>query len=195
MNRNKVLKAVQLFLDGVGERFPGDGLEKTPKRVARAWCDEFLAGYKINPEKLILPMKHGERCTKKGSPSRKDIVLVQDICFHSVCVHHLLPFIGRAHIAYIPDGKIVGLSKIARILDAYSRRLQIQERLTRQIAETLGKGLDPQGVAVIIEAEHLCMILRGVRKRESRIVTTCFTGCFETNEKLRSSLIDMIYGK
>ena len=195
MNRNKILKSVKLFLDGVGERFSGDGLEKTPVRVTKAWCDEFLSGYGIKPDKLISPMKHGERSRRKKSFSKKDIVLAQDISFCSICIHHLLPFIGRAHIAYVPDGKIVGLSKMARVLDAYSRRLQIQERLTRQVAETLRKGLDPQGVAVIIEAEHLCMILRGVKKKESRIITTCFTGCFETNERLRNSLIHMIYRK
>ncbi len=163
--------------------------------MTKAWCDDFLSGYSINPEKIISPLGCGEKRKKKGSLSRKDIVLAQDIFFCSICVHHLLPFVGRAHIAYVPGEKIVGLSKIARVLDAYARRLQIQERLTCQIAETLSVRLHPQGVGVIIEAEHLCMMLRGVRKKESSIITTCFTGCFDKNEKLRNALIQMIYRK
>ncbi|MEW5806504.1 MAG: GTP cyclohydrolase I [Acidobacteriota bacterium] len=205
MNKKKIHHAIKFFLKGVGERFPGDDLEKTPSRVTKAWFNEFLSGYRTNPEKLLAPKKPGrkkpgrvrleEKKVINKRISGRDIILARDIFFYSICVHHLLPFIGYAHIAYIPDGRIIGLSKMARVLDAFSRRLQIQERLARQVADTLHRGLNARGTAVIIEAAHLCMILRGVKKKESSIVTTCFTGCFEQDEKLRSALIKMIYRK
>jgi GTP cyclohydrolase I len=197
MNRKQMQKAVQLFLDAINERFPGDDLKRTPARVTRAWCDEFLDGYQCDPVKLLSPKG---RSRKKKRPEGKsatirDIILAQDIFFYSICVHHLLPFLGRAHIAYIPGGRIVGFSKMARVLDAYARRLQIQERLTRQVAEALYDSLEPMGVAVLLEAEHLCMKLRGVRKTESSIITTCFIGCFQESVKLKHSFMNMVFRK
>ncbi len=197
MNRRRMQKAVQHFLEAINKRFPGDDLKRTPARVAKAWHEELLDGYRCDPATILSPLC---KSRKRKSPQSKklavrDMILIKDIFFYSICVHHLLPFLGKAQIAYIPDGKLVGFSKIARILDAYARRLQIQERLTQQVAETLSNHLDPLGVAVALEAEHLCMILRGVRKTESRIITTCFTGCFKTNEKLRHSFINIVFQK
>lgn len=196
MDRRKMRKAVELFLEAVNERFPGDDLKRTPARVTRAWYDELLSGYQCDPATLFSPISNSK---KKASGRKKagisDIILAKDIFFCSICVHHLLPFLGRAQIAYIPDGRIIGFSKIARVLDAYARRLQIQERLTQQVAETLSGHLKPRGVAVLIEAEHLCMKLRGVRKTESSILTTCFTGCFKDNEKFRHSFMNMVFRK
>ncbi len=186
--------AVQLFLEAINQRFPGDDLKKTPARVTRAWCDEFLNGYQCDPVKLLLP-KRRMKIRKKPKAEKatvRDIILAKDIFFYSICVHHLLPFLGKAHVAYIPDGRIVGFSKIARVVDAYARRLQIQERLTKQIAEAFNGSLEPMGVAVLLEAEHLCMKLRGVRKTESSIITTCFTGSFQESEKLKLSFMKIV---
>lgn len=197
MNRRKMRKAVQLFLEAINERFPGDDLRGTPARVSRAWCDEFLNGYQCDPAKILSVTSGAGKKTRstKQKGTVRDIILAKDIFFYSICVHHLLPFMGRAHVAYLPNGKIVGFSKIARVLDAYARRLQIQERLTRQVAETLHAGLDPLGVAVLLEADHLCMKLRGVTKRESSMVTTSFTGCFQDSEKFRHSFMNMVIKK
>ncbi len=197
MNRKQMQKAVQLFLDAINERFPGDDLKRTPARVTRAWCDEFLNGYQCDPVRLLSPK--GRRKKRKPLQIKKaairDIILEKDIFFYSICVHHLLPFLGRAHVAYVPNGRIIGFSKIARVLDAYARRLQIQERLTRQVAETLHDSLEPLGVAVLLEAEHLCMKLRGVKKTESSIITTCFIGCFQESEKLKHSFMNLAFKK
>lgn len=158
-------------LDIVGEDRLRSGLVKTPKRVGEAL--QFLTkGYQEDPEAILRSALFEE--------DYNQMVIVKDIDFYSLCEHHMLPFFGKAHIAYIPDGKITGLSKIARIVDVYARRLQVQERLTTQIKECIQKTLNPQGVMVVIEAEHLCMQMRGVQKQHAMTVTSDFTGVFDS---------------
>lgn len=167
----------------MGEDPDRDGLQKTPRRVAKSL--QFLThGYDINPEEIL-----------KGAMFHEDykqMVIVKDIEIYSMCEHHMLPFIGKAHIAYIPNGYLVGLSKIPRVVDAYARRLQVQERLTRQIKECIQKTLNPLGVAVVIEAMHLCMMMRGVQKQNCITTTSDFTGAFLNDSKTRSEFIDLI---
>jgi GTP cyclohydrolase I len=167
----------------IGEDPERDGLQKTPRRVAKSM--QFLThGYDLNPEEIL-----------KGAMFKEDykqMVIVKDIEIYSMCEHHLLPFIGKAHIAYIPNGFLVGLSKIPRVVDAYARRLQVQERLTRQIKECIQNTLNPLGVAVVIEAMHLCMMMRGVQKQNSITTTSDFTGAFLNDSKTRSEFISLI---
>ena len=160
------------ILSGVGEEVSREGLLKTPLRAAKAM--QFLThGNQLDPEAILRSALFKE--------DYNEMVIVKDIEVYSMCEHHLLPFFGRAHIAYIPNGYIVGLSKIGRIVDAYSRRLQVQERLTHEILECIQKTLTPLGVAVVIEAKHLCMMMRGVQKQNSVATTSAFTGVFEEN--------------
>ena len=160
-----------------------EGLARTPERVARAL--RFLTrGYEQDPEKII-----------NGALFREDyseMIVVKDIDFYSLCEHHILPFFGRAHVAYIPKGKIVGLSKIARLVEVFARRLQVQERLTTQIADTIERQLKPIGVAVVTEAEHLCMRMRGIEKQNSTVVTSAMRGAFQTNSKTREEFMTFI---
>ncbi len=160
-----------------------EGLEKTPLRVAKSM--EFLTeGYHINPKEII--------CSALFHESYSQMVLVKDIEMYSMCEHHLIPFFGKAHVAYIPDGKITGLSKIARVVDAFSRRLQVQERLTMEIRDCIQEALSPMGVAVVIEAQHLCMIMRGVQKQNSVTTTSAFTGIFLKDHRTREEFIHLI---
>lgn len=169
-------------LDLLGEDTSREGLLDTPVRVAKAM--QFLThGYNIDPEKILASAKFRE--------DYREMVIVKDIEIYSMCEHHMIPFIGKAHVAYIPDKYITGLSKIARVVEAYSRRLQVQERLTRQIKEAIQKTLKPLGVAVVIEAQHLCMAMRGVQKQNSVTTTSDFTGAFE-REKTREEFIHLI---
>ncbi len=175
-------EAYLTVLKEIGEDSGREGLHKTPERVAKAM--QFLThGYNLNPEELLLSARFREDYTQ--------MVIVKDIEIYSLCEHHMLPFFGKAHVAYIPDKYIVGLSKIPRVVDAYARRLQVQERLTTQIRDCIESTLNPLGVAVVIEAFHLCMQMRGVQKQHSVTTTSAFTGEFE-NDRTRSEFISLI---
>ena len=170
----------------LGEDPSREGLLKTPERVAKSM--QFLThGYLLDPESILLSARFEE--------DYKQMVIVKDIELYSLCEHHLLPFYGKAHVAYIPNGYITGLSKLARVVDAFARRLQVQERLTRQILECIQNTLNPVGVAVVIEAAHMCMQIRGVQKQNSITTTSAFTGAFMTQSKTREEFIQLIKGK
>jgi len=170
------------ILNELGEDPLREGLAKTPERVAKAM--QFLThGYDLDPEQILLSARFRE--------DYQQMVIVKDIEIYSLCEHHMLPFFGKAHVAYIPDKYIVGLSKIPRVVDAYARRLQVQERLTTQIRDSIQSTLNPLGVAVVIEAHHLCMQMRGIQKQNSVTTTSAFTGEFE-NDRTRSEFISLI---
>lgn len=169
-------------LDLLGEDAGREGLLKTPERVSKA-IQYITHGYSLDPVKIIKSAVFHE--------DHKEMVIVKDIELYSLCEHHMLPFFGKAHVAYIPDGTITGLSKIARVVDAYARRLQVQERLTMQIRDCIDDALQPLGVAVVIEAKHLCMMMRGIQKQNSVTTTSAFTGEFE-KDATRSEFIKLI---
>ena len=186
MNGDNLEKIESIILDllkEIGENSEREGLQKTPHRVAKSWTT-FAKGYKQTPEEVVGDAVFNERCD--------EIVAVRDIDFFSLCEHHLLPFKGVAHVGYLPDEKIIGLSKIPRIVDIYARRLQVQERLTQQVADALQDVLSPKGVAVIIEAEHLCMQMRGVEKKSSFMITSAVRGAFRENNKTREEFLSII---
>jgi GTP cyclohydrolase I len=174
---------IRLFLEGLGARSPGDELEKTPARVAKAWIEDLVSGYAIDPEAEV---------TWVDAPRPCGPVVVKDIRFASICVHHLLPFTGLAHLAYLPGERLAGLSKLGRVVDAHARRLQIQEHLTGQIAATLERALLPRAVLVVLEAEHTCMTLRGVRKEGSRLLTVAATGAWDQDAAARREILDLL---
>ena len=176
-------KIIFNLLKVVGENPDREGLKNTPDRVARMYA-ELLSGYTEEPARII-----------NGALfhiSYDEMVLVRDIEFYSLCEHHMLPFFGRAHVAYIPAGKVIGLSKIPRIVDLYARRLQIQEQMTRQIADFIQEALEPQGVAVVVEAMHLCSMMRGVKKHDARVTTSAMHGSFRANLATRQEFLDNI---
>ncbi|PYJ78129.1 MAG: GTP cyclohydrolase I FolE [Verrucomicrobia bacterium] len=180
---DRIASAYRQLLESVGEDSDREGLRRTPDRAARAF--EFLTqGYRQDLEEIINDAVFASDAS--------EIILVKDIELYSLCEHHLLPFIGRAHVAYIPNGKVIGLSKVARIVDVFARRLQIQENLTTQIAESLMGCLEPSGVAVVVEAKHLCMMMRGVEKQNSVMKTSCLLGSFKDDARTRSEFLSLL---
>jgi GTP cyclohydrolase I len=173
--------SVRTILTSLGENLDRDGLRRTPERVARMY-QELTAGYHTDPVELVnealFDVDYGE------------MVIVRDIGFYSLCEHHLLPFFGKAHVAYIPDGKVLGLSKIPRLVEMFARRLQLQERLTQQIADFINELLAPSGVAVVIEGVHLCSMMRGVKQADASMVTSAFSGLFKNDPMMRSEFMD-----
>ncbi len=182
VDQEKIKEAVKLLLEGIGEDAAREGLKDTPDRVARMYTEIFegMGEEPLEPLSKVFPMSSGE------------MVLEKDIVFHSMCEHHMMPFYGRAHIAYVPDGKVVGLSKLARTVEIYARRLQIQERMTGQIADALMEHLAPKGVMVMLEAEHMCMTMRGVKKPGSRTVSVAARGCFEEEPAQQERFFQML---
>ena len=182
-----IADAVSQILKAVGEDPSRDGLQRTPERVARMY-GELFSGLSIDPEDVLTAMFEADH---------DEMIMVRDIALYSMCEHHLIPFLGQAHVAYIPNesGCITGLSKIARLVDVVAKRPQVQERLTTQIADAIEKKLDPRGVLVVVEAEHLCMSMRGIRKPGSRTVTSAVRGLFRTNEATRAEAMGLIYGR
>jgi len=180
---DRIAQAYRELLQGVGKDLDREGLRRTPDRAARAL--EFLTqGYRQDLDEIINDAIFDSAAS--------EIILVKDIELYSMCEHHLLPFIGRAHVAYIPNGKVIGLSKVARIVDVFARRLQIQENLTTQIAESLMGCLEPGGVAVVVEAKHLCMMMRGVEKQNSVMKTSCLLGSFKDDARTRSEFLSLL---
>lgn len=182
MDSKKIEQAVKLMLEAMGEDAEREGLKDTPSRVARAF-EEVFAGYADDEKKHLSVTFEG------GSGG---LVLEKDIPVYSVCEHHMLPFFGRAHVAYIPGGRVAGLSKIARTVEVFARRLQLQERLTEQVARALWENLSPQGVMVVIEAEHTCMTMRGIKKTGSKTITCSKLGAFEKDAALCGRIMEMI---
>ena len=178
-----IARSIKTLLSEIGENPEREGLLKTPERVSKSM--EFLTnGYEKNPSEILKSAMFSE--------SYSQMVLVKDIELYSLCEHHMLPFFGKAHIAYIPNGYIVGLSKMPRIVDVFSRRLQVQERLTDEIKDCIQETLNPKGVAVVIEAQHLCMQMRGVQKQHSSTTTSAFSGIFMSDEKTRAEFMNLI---
>jgi len=183
MDKEKIKKAVRLFLEGIGQNPEREGIRDTPSRVARM-CEEIFGGSKEKAKKALTILKEEKH---------DEIILVKDIPLYSFCEHHLLPFVGKAHIAYIPkDNRVTGLSKLARVVDILSKKIQVQERLTTQIADVINEVLQPRGVMVIIEAEHLCMSMRGIKKPGALTVTSVVRGIFRENPATRAEAMSLI---
>ncbi|MGC9522237.1 MAG: GTP cyclohydrolase I FolE [Anaerolineae bacterium] len=180
---DEIACAVTMILGAIGENPEREGLLRTPERVSRMYA-ELTAGYHVDPERLIngaiFEVQYNE------------MVIVRDIDYYSMCEHHILPFMGRAHVAYIPNGKVIGLSKIPRIVEMFARRLQVQERMTQQIAEFLDETLHPQGVAVVVQGLHMCAAMRGVKKANARMSTSAMLGKFKTDHTLRAEFFEHI---
>ena len=186
MDLEKIEQGVRLILEGIGEDVNREGLQKTPSRVAKMYA-ECCAGLYQDPS------VHFETLFNED---HEEMVIVKDIPFYSMCEHHLAPFFGKAHICYIPaadDGRVCGLSKLARLVEVFARRPQVQERLTRQVADTLVEQLNPQGVMVVIEAEHLCMSMRGIKKPGSKTMTSAVRGAFDSNPATRAEALSLIF--
>ncbi len=187
MDKEKIITAVEMILEAVGEDINREGLRGTPLRVAKMY-EELFGGLKQDPR------KHLQTCFVEDN--HEEIVLVKNISFYSMCEHHLLPFYGKAHVAYLPsDGKIVGLSKLVRVIDTLSRRPQLQERLTSNVADIITEELKPKGVVVVVEAEHLCMSIRGIAKPGSVTVTSAVRGLFRRNASSRTEVFSLIHSQ
>jgi len=182
-DHNKIKEIIKSLLGEIGEDPKREGLVKTPERVAKAW-DFFSQGYQTDIQGIVNGAIFDEDCS--------EMVVVRDIEFFSMCEHHMIPFFGRCHVGYLPNSKIIGLSKIPRIIDAFSQRLQVQERLTTQVAETLMDILDPKGVGVVMEGRHLCMQMRGVEKQNSLATTSAMLGQFRKSAETRSEFLSII---
>jgi GTP cyclohydrolase I len=183
IDADAVSTSISALITAFGENPNREGLVRTPERVARMYA-ELLSGYNANPEKIVNDALF--------EVNYDEMVIVRDIEFYSLCEHHMLPFMGRVHVAYLPSGKVLGLSKIPRIVDMFSRRLQVQERMTRQIADFIRDTLNPKGVAVVVEGLHLCMMMRGVRKHNARMTTSAMHGAFRANPATRQEFLDNI---
>lgn len=182
MNQDKIKQGVRLLLEGIGEDVDREGLLETPDRIARM-CTQIFGGLYEDP---------GVHLAKQFQAVNNNMVLEKDILFYSVCEHHLLPFYGKAHVAYIPNGRVAGLSKLARTVEVFARRPQIQENMTAQIADALEQHLHPKGVMVMLEAEHMCMTMRGVQKPGSKTVTTIVRGVFAEDLSLQQTFLQMV---
>ena len=182
IDKDKIEEGVRLLLEGIGEDINREGLVETPERIARMY-EEIFAGIGEEPDEIL---------SKTFSVINSEMVLEKDITFYSMCEHHLMPFYGKAHIAYVPDGRVVSLSKLARTVELYAKRPQIQERMTGQIADALMQVLSPRGAMVVIEAEHMCMTMRGVEKPGSKTVTYALRGVFEEDMALQQRVLAMI---
>jgi len=183
MDKEKIKKAVTMILEAIGEDTGREGLKNTPERVADMY-EEIFAGINQKPEEFIKIFEEDEH---------KELIILKDIPFYSVCEHHLMPFLGKAHIGYIPKkNRLLGLSKLARMVEMFAKRLQLQERLTSQVADTIMKAVDPLGVIVIIEAQHLCTTMRGVKKPGSVMVTSAIRGIFKDDESARKEALGLI---
>jgi GTP cyclohydrolase I len=183
MTENILEEAIRTLLQAVGEDPERPGLRRTPARVAQMY-DEILAGYRVDPAELTAVSLYND--------AYDEMIIVKDIEFFSMCEHHLLPFFGRAHVAYVPQNKIIGLSNVPRIVDMFARRLQLQERMTQQIAQTLADILEPQGLGVIVEGAHLCAMMRGVQKEQARLMTSAMLGSFKTNPATRQEFLTLL---
>jgi len=184
--KENIEHAVRTILSNVGEDPERQGLEGTPDRIARMYS-EVLGGYDVDLGKLV----NGAMF----DVAYDEMIVVKDIEFYSMCEHHMLPFFGHAHVAYIPSEKVIGLSKIPRIVEMFGRRLQVQERMTRQIADTIQEILNPQGVAVVIEGNHMCSMMRGVKKQEASMITSAMLGCFKKSDKTRNEFFSHLQGR
>lgn len=182
IDQNKIREAARLMLEGIGEDPDREGLRETPERIARMY-EEIFSGMEADGK---------DELSKVFSVDNSEIVMEKDITFYSMCEHHMLPFYGKAHVAYIPDGRVVGLSKLARTVEVYARRLQIQERMTGQIADAVMEYLAPRGVMVVVEAEHMCMTMRGVKKPGSKTVSVAARGVFSDNDELQNRFFNML---
>lgn len=178
MDKEKIKNGARLILEGIGEDIFREGLLETPDRIARMY-EEIFSGINKTAESEL---------EKTFTVESNDLVVEKDITYFSMCEHHLVPFYGKAHLAYIPNGKVAGLSKLARTVEVYSKKPQIQERLTKEIADALMKYLDAKGVMVVIEGEHMCMTMRGVKKPGTKTITTTYRGCFKDNESLKNEV-------
>ena len=183
-DKEKIEQGIKLLLEGIGEDVNREGLKDTPDRVARMY-EELCAGMEQDPKTHL---------SKTFACDNENVVIEKDITFYSTCEHHLMPFYGKAHIAYIPNGRVVGISKLARTVEVFARRLQIQEKMTNQIAEAIETHLDAKGVFVMVEAEHMCMTMRGVQKPGSKTVTTMVRGAFAEDFNLQQTFFQMVKG-